>query len=176
MIPPLSKHLQYGWLICTFTSFSTVLQSYQDNGWKIMKDCVQWNPVYGWEDFALSRAQLATTRSVGQRLTHWAIGAPTPLINSINANGYTFRGSSSTIFAPLLSGGQLLKERICSYRSKFFPIRIDPDQRVTVLIQSSKQEFMTIFRKRDMERLLGVIWYMNYYSTSKFMKPRNNCK
>ena len=36
-----------GWMICDFTSFSTVLQSYQDDGRMIMKGCVQWNPVYG---------------------------------------------------------------------------------------------------------------------------------
>ena len=34
-----------GWMTCDFTSFSTVFQSYQDNGRMIMKDCVQWNPV-----------------------------------------------------------------------------------------------------------------------------------
>ena len=30
-----------GWMICDFTSFSTVFQSYQDNGRMIMKGCVQ---------------------------------------------------------------------------------------------------------------------------------------
>ena len=35
-----------GWLTCNFTSFSTVLHSYQENVWAIMKSCVQWNPVY----------------------------------------------------------------------------------------------------------------------------------
>ena len=39
-------HLMDGWMICDFTSFSTVLQSYQDDGRMIMKGCVQWNPVY----------------------------------------------------------------------------------------------------------------------------------
>ena len=29
------------WMTCDYTSFSTVFQSYQDNGWVIMKDCVQ---------------------------------------------------------------------------------------------------------------------------------------
>ena len=42
----------------------------------IMKGCVQWNPVYGWEDFALRGDQTQTARSVGQILTHWATGAP----------------------------------------------------------------------------------------------------
>ena len=36
-----------GWMTCDFTSFSTVFQSYQDDGQMIMKCCVQWNPVYG---------------------------------------------------------------------------------------------------------------------------------
>ena len=43
-------------------------------------------------------------------------------------NGYTFKGSNSCIFifASHLIRGQLLKERICSSRSKFFPLRVDP--------------------------------------------------
>ena len=36
--------------------FSTIFQSYHDNGKGIMEGCVQWNPIYGLEDFALSRA------------------------------------------------------------------------------------------------------------------------
>ena len=34
-------------------SFLTVFQSYEGAVWVIMKGCVQWNTVYGWEDFAL---------------------------------------------------------------------------------------------------------------------------
>ena len=30
-----------GWMTCDFTSLSTVFQSYQDDGWIIMKGCVQ---------------------------------------------------------------------------------------------------------------------------------------
>ena len=42
-------------------------------------------------------------------------------------NGYTFRGSNYVfIFASVLNGGQFLLGRICSYRSKFFPVRVDP--------------------------------------------------
>ena len=44
-----------------------------------------------------------------------------------------------TVFLP--SRGQLLKERICSSRSKFSPLRIDPISEY-YLIQKSKQEFM----------------------------------
>ena len=43
-----------GWIFCDFTSFLTLFQSYQDDGRMIMKGCVQWNPVYGWEDAASS--------------------------------------------------------------------------------------------------------------------------
>ena len=31
-----------GWIV-------TLLQSYQDDGWVIMKGCVQWNPVHNWK-------------------------------------------------------------------------------------------------------------------------------
>ena len=34
-----------GWMTCNFMSFSTVFQSYQDDGWMIMEGCVQWSPV-----------------------------------------------------------------------------------------------------------------------------------
>ena len=44
-------------------------------------------------------------------------------------NRCTFMGSKSAIFifmvASLLNGSQILKERICSSRSKFFPLRVD---------------------------------------------------
>ena len=44
-------------MTCNFTSFLTVFQSYQDDEGMKMKDCVQWNPFYSLEDFALSRAR-----------------------------------------------------------------------------------------------------------------------
>ena len=68
-----------GWMTRDFISFSTVFQSYQDDGWMIMKGCVQWSLVYGWEDFASSRARTWNARSVGQHvlgLTQWATWAP----------------------------------------------------------------------------------------------------
>ena len=43
-----------GWIVCDFTSFSAVFQSYQDYERSIMKGCVQWNPIYSSEDLALS--------------------------------------------------------------------------------------------------------------------------
>ena len=41
-----------------------------------MKGCVQLSSILGWEDFALSEDRTRSARSVGQRLTHWATGAP----------------------------------------------------------------------------------------------------
>ena len=43
-------------------------------------------------------------------------------------NGYTFRGSNSIIFIVVSHTHfcNLIKERICSHRSKFFPLREDP--------------------------------------------------
>ena len=40
-------------MTCNFMSFSTVFQSYQDHGWVIMKGCMQWNLVYGWNEYHL---------------------------------------------------------------------------------------------------------------------------
>ena len=60
-----------GWLTYDFTSFSTVLQSYQEVGRVIIKGCVQWNP------FAIIKIPASlepgTARSVVQRLTYWLI-------------------------------------------------------------------------------------------------------
>ena len=39
--------LDDGWITCDLKSFSTVFQSYKDNGRLIMKGSVQWNSVYG---------------------------------------------------------------------------------------------------------------------------------
>ena len=51
-------------------------------------------------------------------------------------------------FASLLSWGQLLKERICSSRSKFFPYRVDPMAK-SYLIQRNKQEiYVPIFAEK----------------------------
>ena len=48
-------------------------------------------------------------------------------IKGLQKNLYTLRGSNYTIFifASLLNKGQLLKERICSKGSKFFPLKVD---------------------------------------------------
>ena len=44
-----------GKMIYDLTSFSTVFQSYQDDGRMIMKGCVHWNSVYGREDLAFEQ-------------------------------------------------------------------------------------------------------------------------
>ena len=43
---PEGRRKMDGWMTCEFTSFSTVFQSYQDDGRMIMKGCVQWNLLY----------------------------------------------------------------------------------------------------------------------------------
>ena len=45
----------------------------------------------------------------------------------LKMDGYTFRGSNYVIFifASHLIRDQLLKKRICSHGSKFFPLRVD---------------------------------------------------
>ena len=37
---------KHGYMTCNFTS---IFQSYQNDGWVIMKGCVQWHIVYGWK-------------------------------------------------------------------------------------------------------------------------------
>ena len=46
-----------GWIICDFTSFSSVFEPHQDDGWVIIRDCVQWNPVYDLKDPLLKGAR-----------------------------------------------------------------------------------------------------------------------
>ena len=47
---------------------------------------------------------------------------------NIKVNGYTLGEATLYffIYASHLIRGQLLKKRICSFRSKFFPLRVDP--------------------------------------------------
>ena len=46
----------------------------------------------------------------------------------LKVSGYTSKGSNSVIFifVSIFNMGQLLKEMICSLRSKFFPLGVDP--------------------------------------------------
>ena len=48
-------HLSSSWLNCYYPTFSTVFQSYRDNGRVLMKGCVQWDLIYSWEDFCLQQ-------------------------------------------------------------------------------------------------------------------------
>ena len=57
------KDMINGWTTCDFTSFSTVFQSYQDDGRMIMKGCVQKGKIS-----PQARIESGTARSVGQRL------------------------------------------------------------------------------------------------------------
>ena len=49
-------------------------------------------------------------------------------LDTVMVNGYTFRGSNSVslVVASHTNWGHLIKERICSHWSKFFPLRVDP--------------------------------------------------
>ena len=62
------------------------------------------------------------------KITTYVLNKKNYLKVILKINGYIFRISSvaSLFFAFLISRGQLLKERICSTRSRFFPLREDP--------------------------------------------------
>ena len=47
--------VQCGWIICEFTSHSTVFQLNKVDGGVVMKRCSLWNLVNGWKDFRLKR-------------------------------------------------------------------------------------------------------------------------
>ena len=66
-----------------------------------------------------------------------------------------FQGKNSAIFkfAFLINGNELLKKRICSHRSKFFPLRVDPILEV-FFIPKSKQ--------KSKKKLLPFIYLMGY--------------
>ena len=42
-------------MTCDFTTLSIVFKSSQDDGWVIMKGCVEWSLVYGGKDFRLNQ-------------------------------------------------------------------------------------------------------------------------
>ena len=45
------KRRHAGWMTYNCNALLKVSQSYQDDGWVIIKGCVQWNLFYGWTDF-----------------------------------------------------------------------------------------------------------------------------
>ena len=74
----MSKEFQFvwldGWMTCDFTSFSTVFQSYQDDGRVIMKGLCNRTP-FTVETFSASSGdRTRAARSVGQRLIYRATG------------------------------------------------------------------------------------------------------
>ena len=83
------------------------------------------------------------------------------------------------VYASLLNRAQLLNERICSFRSKFFPLRVDPILK-SYLIQRSKQKFMsinvTLFWKQgrghllEQGQLLVLIWYI--WGGKNYLNPK----
>ena len=55
----------------------------------------------------------------------------------------TFSGEATLPFTFLSSqkrGGQLLKERLCSLKSKFFPLRVDPVLEASFLVQRAHKK------------------------------------
>ena len=68
--------VEWGWvwmdglMICDLTSFSTVFQSYQDDGQMIMKGLCNGILFTAEKISPRSGLELWTARSVGQRLTH----------------------------------------------------------------------------------------------------------
>ena len=56
-------------MTCDFTSFSTVFQSYQDDGRMIMNRWMQWNPFTVERILPQERLEPGSARSVGQHLT-----------------------------------------------------------------------------------------------------------
>ena len=60
-----------GWMIdLQFYVFSTLFQSYQDDGWVIMKGCGEWNLFMAEKILTQVELKLKIARSVGQCLTH----------------------------------------------------------------------------------------------------------
>ena len=66
------------------------------------------------------------------------------IFSTDEVNEYTYRSTSSAIvtFVSLLSGSQLLMKRICSCRSKFFPLRVD-------LFGSIQENFFEKWKKEN---------------------------
>ena len=63
-------------MTCDFTSFSTVIQSYQDDGQVIMKGDNEWNPFTTKRSPHQAGLTPGPTRSVSQGLTYQATGDP----------------------------------------------------------------------------------------------------
>ena len=64
----------------------------------------------------------------GKQLHHFLTCLPYQWEFTLNVNRYTFRGGNSVIctVASQMNWVHLIKKRICSRRSKFFSLRVDP--------------------------------------------------
>ena len=67
--------------------------------------------------------------------------------------------SALFIFTSLLNMGQLLKERICSSRSKFFSLRIDPLQQGFATLENKKKDIKLLLFVQKEEKHIGVSKY-----------------
>ena len=65
-----SVNLMDGWMICNFISFSTVFQSYQDDGQMIMTGLCNGKLFTAEKISPRTGLELGTARSVGHHLTH----------------------------------------------------------------------------------------------------------
>ena len=83
---------------------------------------------------------------------------------------YLGRGNISFVFNFLLYfsvGGQLLKDRICSSRSKFFSLRVDPISRATSFREANRNsckliyQYLNFFQKKKKGRGAGAIIRVN---------------
>ena len=60
-----------GWMICNSTAFLTVFQSYNDDGWKIIKGCMQWFKIYDSKDYLIQHGlESGTDKSAGTCLNY----------------------------------------------------------------------------------------------------------
>ena len=65
---------------------------------------------------------------------------PNRMVWGYNGNRHTFKGSKSGIFnvASLPNRGRFLRERICSSKSRFYPLRVDPVRERLIRMNSRK--------------------------------------
>ena len=75
-----------GWMTCYFTSFPTVFQSYGDEWRMIIKECVQWNPVYDRKDFDLERGSNPGRQTIRPALNLMSTRAELSLLPTFNVS------------------------------------------------------------------------------------------
>ena len=88
-------------------------------------------------------------------------------------NGYTLRGSNSVFFiiASHINWGHLIKERICSHRSKFFHLRVDHFRTSGKQTGSQKENCLPLKTWRKKIKVypytLIMLMYLFSYKTEK---------